>query len=203
MCVKLPSCALQGGFSDILPEGGSFLEEKRIILDEKAMSRAITRIAYEIIEHNKGTEDLCVIGILSRGAPIGKRIAAKLCSIEGEDVPFGTLDITKFRDDVTEESAGDDSQIAFSLQNMNVVLVDDVLFTGRSVRAAFDALVRRGRPRSIQLAVLVDRGHRELPIRPDYVGKNLPTSHSEEVKVSVRELDGCDCVVIYDTEKED
>ena len=174
-----------------------------MILDEKAMSRAITRIAYEIIEHNKGTSQLCIVGMLSRGAPLGRRIAARLSEIEGADVPFGTLDITPFRDDVTDKSAGDETQIDFSLQNMNVVLVDDVLFTGRSVRAAFDALVRRGRPRSIQLAVLVDRGHRELPIRPDYVGKNLPTSHSEEVKVSVSEIDGCDCVVIYDTEKED
>ena len=173
------------------------MEEKRVILDDKAVGRAIARIAYEIIEHNKGTEDLCIVGILSRGAPIGKRIAEKLKELEKNEVPFGTLDITPYRDDMKEGAGPEQTMIPFSIKDKNVVLVDDVIFTGRSVRAAIDALIKRGRPRSIQLAVLVDRGHRELPIRPDYVGKNLPTSHSEVVKVSVTELDGCDGVAIF------
>ena len=161
------------------------METKRIIMDDKAIGRAIARISYEIIENNKGTENLCIVGILSRGVPIGRRIAAKLSELEKTEVPFGALDITPYRDD-----------IPFVIRDKNVVIVDDVIFTGRSSRAAIDALIKRGRPRSIQLAVLVDRGHRELPIRPDYVGKNLPTSHSEVVKVSVKELDGADSVCI-------
>ena len=173
------------------------MEEKRIILDDKAVGRAIARIAYEIIERNKGTEDLCVVGILSRGAPIGRRIAEKLTELEKNEVSFVTLDITPYRDDMKEGAGEEQTSIPFSIKDKNVVLVDDVIFTGRSVRAAIDAVMRRGRPRSIQLAVLVDRGHRELPIRPDYVGKNLPTSHSEVVKVSVTELDGCDSVAIF------
>ena len=151
-------------------------------MDDKAIGRAIARISYEIIENNKGTENLCIVGILSRGVPIGRRIAAKLSELEKTEVPFGALDIT--------------TDIPFVIRDKNVVIVDDVIFTGRSSRAAIDALIKRGRPRSIQLAVLVDRGHRELPIRPDYVGKNLPTSHSEVVKVSVKELDGADSVCI-------
>lgn len=166
-------------------------------MDDKAVDRAIARISYEIIERNKGTEDLCIIGIISRGAPIGRRIAAKLHELEKNDVPFGTLDITPYRDDRVVDQSADSTDIPFSVADRDVVLVDDVIFTGRSVRAAIDALIRRGRPRTIQLAVLVDRGHRELPIRPDYVGKNLPTSHSEAVKVSVTELDGCDCVELF------
>lgn len=175
------------------------MAEKRMIMDEKAVGRAIARISYEIIERNKGAEELCVVGIISRGAPIGKRIAAKLCELENIDVPFGTLDITPYRDDISDGSGSADEKtdIPFSIRDKNVVLVDDVIFTGRSARAAIDALIKRGRPRSVQLAVLVDRGHREVPIRPDYVGKNLPTSHSEEVRVSVTELDGTDSVAIY------
>lgn len=173
------------------------MKKNRTIMDDKAVDRAIARISYEIIERNKGTEDLCIIGIISRGAPIGRRIAAKLHELEKNDVPFGTLDITPYRDDRVVDQSADSTYIPFSVADRNVVLVDDVIFTGRSARAAIDALIRRGRPRTIQLAVLVDRGHRELPIRPDYVGKNLPTSHSEEVKVSVTELDGCDCVELF------
>lgn len=176
------------------------MEEKRIIMDEKAVGRAIARISYEIIEHNKGTDDLCIIGIISRGAPIGKRIADKLRELENSDVPFGTLDITPYRDDKTAEINEESTDIPFSVADRNIVLVDDVLFTGRSARAAIDAIIKRGRPRSVQLAVLVDRGHRELPIRPDYVGKNLPTSHSEVVKVYVTETDGIDCVALYDSD---
>lgn len=173
------------------------METKRIIMDDKAVNRAIARISYEIIEHNKGTEDLCIVGIFSRGVPIGRRIAAKLSELEKNDVPFGALDITPYRDD--SRSAGEDEKtdIPFDITDKNVVIVDDVIFTGRSSRAAIDALIKRGRPRTIQLAVLVDRGHRELPIRPDYVGKNLPTSHSEVVKVSAMEIDGSDGVAIY------
>ena len=137
------------------------------------------------------------MGVFSRGVPIGKRIADKLSELEKTDVPFGTLDITLYRDDRTDTEHDEQTDIPFDITDKNVVVVDDVLFTGRSARAALDALIKRGRPKTIQLAVLVDRGHRELPIRPDYVGKNMPTSHSEEVKVSVTEIDGSDSVSIY------
>ena len=173
------------------------MEEKRIIMDEKAMSRAIARISYEIIERNKGTDSLVIVGVYSRGVPIGRRIADKLSELEKTEVPFGTLDITPYRDDRTSSDHDEKTNITFDITDKDVVLVDDVLFTGRSARAALDALIKRGRPRTIQLAVLVDRGHRELPIRPDYVGKNLPTSHSEKVRVSVTETDGSDSVSIY------
>ena len=165
------------------------MEKKHIIMDDAAVGRAVARISYEIIERNKGVENICVVGIISRGAPIGK--------LEKAEVPFGTLDITPYRDDVSGTVDTDATDIPFSVTDKNVIIVDDVIFTGRSVRAAIDAIIKRGRPRTIQLAVLVDRGHRELPIRPDYVGKNLPTSHNEKVKVSVTELDGCDSVAIY------
>ena len=173
------------------------MEKKRIIMDDKAVGRAVARISYEITERNKGTEDICIIGIISRGAPLGRRIADKLKELEKNDVPFGTLDITPYRDDVSEEIGDEKTDIPFSVTDKKVILVDDVIFTGRSARAAIDAVIKRGRPRSVQLAVLVDRGHRELPIRPDYVGKNLPTSHSEKIKVSVIELDGLDSVALY------
>ena len=173
------------------------MEKKHIIMDDVAVGRAVARISYEIIERNKGTENICVVGIISRGAPLGKRIAAKLEELEHTQVPFGTLDITPYRDDVSEKVSDEATDIPFSVTDKTVIIVDDVIFTGRSVRAAIDAIIKRGRPRSIQLAVLIDRGHRELPIRPDYVGKNLPTSHNEKVKVSVTELDGCDSVAIY------
>ena len=173
------------------------MEKKHIIMDDAAVGRAVARISYEIIERNKGVENICVVGIISRGAPIGKRIAEKLGELEKAEVPFGTLDITPYRDDVSGTVDTDATDIPFSVTDKNVIIVDDVIFTGRSVRAAIDAIIKRGRPRTIQLAVLVDRGHRELPIRPDYVGKNLPTSHNEVVKVSVTELDGFDSVAIY------
>ncbi len=173
------------------------MEEKRIIMDEQAIARATARISYEIIERNKGTEDICVIGILSRGVTLGRRIAEKLSELEKCSIPFGSLDITPYRDDVSPEGYTDRTDIPFPVRDKKVILVDDVIFTGRSVRAAIEAIMKRGRPKSIQLAVLVDRGHRELPVRPDYVGKNLPTSHSEVVKVSVKDLDGADMVCIY------
>lgn len=168
-----------------------------IIMDEQAMQRAIARISYEIIEHNKGAEDICIVGILSRGVTLGRRIAAKLSELENVEVPFGSLDITPYRDDVKPGSLAEKTEIPFDIRDKNVIIVDDVIFTGRSSRAAIDAVIKRGRPRSIQMAALIDRGHRELPIRPDYVGKNLPTSRSEEVRVSVSELDGKDSVEIF------
>ena len=173
------------------------MENCHLIMDGQAMQRAITRISYEIIEHNKGAEDICIVGIRSRGVPLGRRIADKLSELEKLEVPFGELDITPYRDDLRGQGGEEQTCIPFDIRDRNVIIVDDVIFTGRSSRAAIDALIKRGRPRSIQLAVLVDRGHRELPIRPDYVGKNLPTSHSEEVRVSVSELDGTDSVEIY------
>ncbi len=170
---------------------------KAEILDESAINRAVTRISFEIIERNKGTDGLCLIGLFSRGAVLAKRIAAKINEVENIEVPVGLLDITPFRDDKPRGSADDNSEIDFDITDKRVVIVDDVIFTGRSARAAIDGLMTRGRPKVIQLASLIDRGHRELPIRADYIGKNLPTSHEETVKVMVKELDGCDKVVIF------
>ncbi len=175
------------------------MKEKAEIMDDKAVARAITRISYEIVEHNRGTEHLCILGILSRGAELAARIAARIEQMEGKAVNVGLLDITSFRDDrsVRTPDENDRSRIDFSITGKRIILVDDVLYTGRSVRAAIDAIMQRGRPQNIQLAVLIDRGHRELPIRPDYVGKNLPTSGDETVKVQVVERDGIDRVAIY------
>lgn len=173
------------------------MEQKALILDEKAMSRAIARISFEIIERNKGVENLCLIGILSRGGQLANRIAGKIRSVEDREVPVGLLDITRFRDDKPDcGGCSDQSELPFDLNGKKVVLIDDVIYTGRTVRAAIDALMARGRPERIQLAVLVDRGHRELPIRADFIGKNLPTSREEQVKVYVSERDGEDKVVI-------
>ncbi len=178
------------------------MKEKAEIMDDKAVARAITRISYEIVERNRGPHNLCILGILSRGAELAARIAARIGQIEGGTIEVGLLDITPFRDDRQGGSPaeGDRSQIPFSLTGKRIILVDDVLYTGRSVRAAIDAIMSRGRPQNIQLAVLVDRGHRELPIRPDYIGKNLPTSGEETVKVQVVERDGIDRVAIYTNE---
>lgn len=173
------------------------MAEKAVIMDENAVKRAIARISYEILERNKGTEGLCIVGIFSRGAELAKRIAGKIHEVEGAEIPVGYLDITGYRDDMAPDSTySDKSQIPFAINNQRVVLVDDVIYTGRSVRAAIDALMEKGRPQIIQLAVLIDRGHREVPIRPDFVGKNLPTARDEKVKVMVRERDGVDKVVI-------
>ena len=165
--------------------------QKAVILDEKSMNRAVARISCEIIERNKGAEDLCFIGIMSRGVFIAQRIAERLHETEGLDIPIGTIDI---------RADEDKSSVSFDVRDKKVVLVDDVIFTGRSCRAAIDAVMSRGRPKCIQLAVLVDRGHRELPIRPDYVGKNVPTSRDETVRVMVKEADGCDKVIILEQE---
>lgn len=169
---------------------------KAEILDESAVARAITRISFEIIERNKGIDNLCLVGLFSRGAVLAQRIAAKIAANEGREIPTGLLDITPFRDDDRRGAAEDTSRICFDITGKRVVIIDDVIFTGRTARAAIDGLLARGRPTLIQLAALIDRGHRELPIRADYIGKNLPTSRGEKVKVMVRELDGCDKVVI-------
>jgi len=179
------------------------LREKAQVLDEVALDRALTRIAHEILERNGGAKDLALVGLRTRGVTLAQRLAIKLAAIDGTTVPVGTLDITLYRDDLDMRGApvirGTD--IPFSIKNKHVVLVDDVLYTGRTVRAALDALIDLGRPRMIQLAILIDRGHRELPIRPDFIGKNLPTSHRESVAVRLREHDGEDRVVIEEPEE--
>jgi pyrimidine operon attenuation protein/uracil phosphoribosyltransferase len=175
--------------------------EKAQILDEAGISRAITRVAHEIVERNKGVQDIVLVGLRSRGVGLAHRIAGKLEEIEGAKVPVGALDITLYRDDLgraVTQPVIQRTEIPFSINDKKVVLVDDVLYTGRTCRAAMDALMDLGRPCLIQLAVLVDRGHRELPIRADYVGKNVPTSHQEEVQVLLAEEDGVDRVVILD-----
>ncbi len=173
------------------------MEQKALILDEKAMNRAIARISFEIIERNKGTDNLCIIGILSRGVQLATRISEKIKSVEGHEIEIGFLDITPYRDDTPDRDKNLDlSTISTDLNGKKVVLVDDVIYTGRTVRAAIDAIMARGRPELIQLAVLIDRGHRELPVRADFIGKNLPTSKDEQVKVYVSERDGEDKVVI-------
>src|SRR5512134_356312 len=183
--------------------GAPRLREKAQVLDEAALDRALTRIAHEILERNGGAKDLALVGLRTRGVTLAHRLAAKLAAIDGATVPVGTLDITLYRDDLDMRGApvirGTD--IPFSIKNKTVVLVDDVLYTGRTIRAALDALIDLGRPRMIQLAILVDRGHREVPIRPDFVGKNLPTSRRESVAVRLREHDGEDRVVIEEPEK--
>jgi pyrimidine operon attenuation protein/uracil phosphoribosyltransferase len=177
--------------------------EKTQVLDEAALDRALTRIAHEILEKNGGAADLAFVGLRTRGVTLAQRLAAKIAQIDGATLPVGTLDITLYRDDLGLRGApvirGTD--IPFSIKNTTVILVDDVLFTGRTVRAALDAIIDLGRPRAIQLAILIDRGHRELPIRPDYVGKNLPTSRRESVAVRLREHDGDDRVVIEEPEE--
>ena len=178
--------------------------EKAQVLDEGALDRALTRIAHEIVEQAGGVKDIALVGIKTRGVTLGQRIAAKIAAIEGGQKPaVGALDITLYRDDLglkAEQPVVRGTEIPFPIKGRTVVLVDDVLFTGRTIRAALDALMDLGRPRVIRLAVLVDRGHRELPIRPDYIGKNLPTSRRETVSVRLREHDGEDRVVIEEPE---
>ncbi|KRL04600.1 bifunctional pyr operon transcriptional regulator/uracil phosphoribosyltransferase PyrR [Liquorilactobacillus oeni] len=171
------------------------------VVDSMAMKRALTRMTYEIIEKNKGIEDLVIIGIKTRGVYLAKRIAQRLQQLEGAKVPVGELDISLYRDDRHEidnrtDPVVNSSTLDFDITEKQVILVDDVLFTGRTIRAALDALMDQGRPRKINVAVLVDRGHRELPIRADFVGKNIPTALDEQISVSVEELDGKDTIEI-------
>jgi pyrimidine operon attenuation protein/uracil phosphoribosyltransferase len=175
------------------------MKEKAKILDKETISRTLMRIAHEILERNKGTKDLCLVGIRNRGVYLAMRLAECIKKIEGVTVPVGILDITLYRDDLTliaSQPVVHKTEIDFDIADKNVVLVDDVLYTGRTIRAALDALMDFGRPKSIQLAVLIDRGHRELPMRADYAGKNIPTSQSETVEVRLQEVDGKDEVVI-------
>ncbi|MDQ1585229.1 MAG: pyrimidine operon attenuation protein / uracil phosphoribosyltransferase [Actinomycetota bacterium] len=171
----------------------------RPVLDATDISRALTRIAHEILERNKGPQDVVLLGIPSRGVPLARRLAAAIAAVEGSEVPVGALDVTMYRDDLRLRPARalEHTDLpAGGIDGRTVVLVDDVLFSGRTIRAALDALTEHGRPRQVQLAVLVDRGHRELPIRPDFVGKNLPTSMSERVSVLLTEHDDLDAVTI-------
>lgn len=178
---------------------------KAQIMDEVAVERAITRIAHQIIEKNNGIEDLCLIGIKSRGVPIAARLVEAIERIEGTRVDMGVLDISLYRDDLSTKQLDpvlNATDIPFSVVNKKVVLVDDVIYTGRTVRAAMDAVMAHGRAARIQLAVLVDRGHRELPIRSDFVGKNIPTSRSEVVSVCLKEYDGETSVKLYQKDEE-
>ncbi len=181
------------------------LTEKVQIMDEEKMRRALIRIAHEIVEKNKGTENLVLIGIRKRGVPLALRLQKLITDIEGVKVPVGILDITLYRDDLTTldyQPIVHKTEVPFSIFAKKIILVDDVLYTGRTVRAALDALIDLGRPASIQLAVLVDRGHRQLPIRADYVGKNLPTSSSEDVEVLLEAIDGRDAVILTRNDRE-
>ncbi|ALS00557.1 uracil phosphoribosyltransferase [Enterococcus silesiacus] len=184
--------------------------QRKEVVDAVTMKRALTRITYEIIERNKGIQDIVLVGIKTRGIYIAQRIAERLKQLENIEVPVGELDITLYRDDMDGQSMKErsleepelhSSDIPVSLEGKEVILIDDVLFTGRTIRAAMDAVMDLGRPRKISLAVLVDRGHRELPIRADYVGKNIPTSMAEEIIVEVEEKDGADRILIASTEE--
>lgn len=177
------------------------LRDKHSLMDEMAIKRALTRIAHEIIERNKGVQNVALVGIQRRGGPIAERIAERIAEIEGVKVPVGILDITLYRDDLTTLASQPQihrTAVNFNINDLTIVLVDDVLYTGRTVRAAMDALIDLGRPRCIQLAVLVDRGHRELPIKADFIGKNVPTSRQEIISVMIQEVDGRDEVVIQE-----
>jgi pyrimidine operon attenuation protein/uracil phosphoribosyltransferase len=172
---------------------------RRIVLEPDEIARALSRISHELLERNKGPEDLVLLGIPTRGVSLARRLARRLAEIEGTDIPCGSLDVTMYRDDLRLKpvrALGETDVPPGGLDDRVVVLVDDVLFSGRTIRAALDAVADLGRPRAVRLAVLVDRGHRELPIRADHVGKNLPTSHRERVRVHVREVDGEDAVLI-------
>jgi len=172
-----------------------------VVLDADRMARSLARIAHEILERNRGVDELALVGIRTRGVPLARRIAKSIQEISGHEVPTGALDITLYRDDLMRTPVGPQplvrkTEIPFSIDDKLILLVDDVLYTGRTIRAALDALIDFGRPRAIQLVVLVDRGHRELPIKADYVGKNVPTSPAESVQVHLTEIDGRDEVEI-------
>ncbi|WP_100330845.1 bifunctional pyr operon transcriptional regulator/uracil phosphoribosyltransferase PyrR [Bacillus xiapuensis] len=177
--------------------------EKAIVMDQQAIRRALTRIAHEILEKNKGIENCILIGIKTRGIYLAKRLAEKIQQIEGREIPVGELDITLYRDDLSIKTESKDPEVKGSdipgdLTDKTVVLVDDVLYTGRTVRAAMDAIMDFGRPSQIQMATLVDRGHRELPIRADYIGKNIPSASTEKIVVTLEEVDAKDQVAIHE-----
>lgn len=177
------------------------MELKSVLLDEKAVARSLIRISHEIIEKNKGIEDIVLVGVKRRGYPLAQRISESIENIEGKKVEVGCVDITLYRDDLTtigEQPVLNKDDIKINIAGKKVILVDDVLYTGRTARAAIDAVIAHGRPKLIQLAVLVDRGHRELPIRADFVGKNIPTSKTEMISVEVKEIDNIDSVKIYE-----
>ncbi len=176
---------------------------KALIMDEQAMDRALTRVAHEIIERNEGADGIALVGVLRRGVPLAERLADKIEAIEGNRPKIGKLDISFYRDDFSSHIAPvlHATEIMFPIDGVDVVLVDDVLYTGRTVRSALDALMDFGRPKSVQLAVMIDRGHRELPIRADYVGKNVPSSHEEDVRVRITPLDEKNSVEIWGIDK--
>ncbi|MDD2211847.1 MAG: bifunctional pyr operon transcriptional regulator/uracil phosphoribosyltransferase PyrR [Clostridia bacterium] len=179
------------------------MKEKAKLLDQEGIRRSLTRIAHEIVEKNKGVDDLIIVGIRRRGVPLAERLAQMISQIEGTKLTVGKLDITLYRDDLTalsDQPVVHATEIPFEITGKKIILVDDVLYTGRTVRAALDAMMDLGRPKSIQLAVLVDRGHRELPIRADYIGKNAPTSRKESIEVMLKETDGEERVLIVETE---
>lgn len=170
---------------------------KSLIMDSNAVERALKRISFEIIEHNRGTDNIALVGICRRGVPLAQMISQNIENNEGNSVPVGKLDITLYRDDIREKSVDpvvNSTNINFDITGKHIILVDDVLYTGRTVRAAIDALIRMGRPSTVQLAVLIDRGHREFPIRADYVGKSIPTARSERIAVKVNDIDDSLCV---------
>ncbi|MCS7202121.1 MAG: bifunctional pyr operon transcriptional regulator/uracil phosphoribosyltransferase PyrR [Dictyoglomus sp.] len=180
-------------------------QEKAKILDKEGIRRSLKRIAHEIVEKNKGIDNIVLIGIRKRGVPLAHRLQKYLKEIEDKEIPVGSLDITLYRDDLNlrlDQPEVGKTEINFSIEGKDVILVDDVLYTGRTVRCALDAIVDLGRPKTVQLAVLIDRGHRELPIRADYVGKNVPTSRKELIEVRLEETDGIDEVVIAEWKEE-
>ena len=193
-----------------MPGAGRFFMKserppKAQLMNEEAMHRALKRMSHLILEQNEGAEGLVFLGIRRRGVPLARELARNIREIEGSDIPVGELDITLYRDDLSEADPAptvSNTRIDFPVKDKKVILVDDVIFTGRTVRAAMDAVSALGRPASIQLAVLIDRGHRELPIRADYVGKNVPTSRNEIISVQMTEFDGIMCVDLYEKQEE-
>lgn len=173
------------------------MELRSVVMDEAAVHRSMARITHEIIERNKGLDDLVLLGIRRRGEPLAKMLAANMKRFEGVEVPVGYVDISRYRDDQKEIPQGEKDAVSMAVTGKKIILVDDVIYTGRTARAAIEAVFDQGRPREIQLAALIDRGHRELPIRPDYVGKNLPTARSEVVSVHVDEIDGATGVSLF------
>ncbi len=180
------------------------MDVKSKIIDAEGLDRILTRMAHEILEKNKGSHNLVLMGMRTRGEFLAKRIADKIKQIDNVELPFGVLDVTLYRDDFRTRLKQPEvsvSNITFDINEKDIILVDDVLYTGRTVRSALNAIMDLGRPSSIQLCILIDRGHRELPIRADYVGKNIPTSHNEEIKVKMKEYDGEDAIYLIETEK--